>query len=276
MTNRAKQFPLSEQMAHIDAAARLIVERQPLVALTGAGISVESGIPDFRSPGGLWEKFDPLQYATREAFRRDPHKVWKMLFAVDRLLAAARPNPAHRALVELADLGVLEAVVTQNIDGLHQAAGSPRVIEFHGNGTRLICPSGCGPFAADTMRAEMPAKSQPTPPLCPHCGVVLIPDVVLFGDPIPEGALYASFHLARYAGVVLVVGTSATVAPAAHIPQLAAQFGAALVELNLEPTALTAQADFSLRGPASQTLPALTAAIRTHFADQQGWSKQSP
>jgi NAD-dependent deacetylase len=242
-----------------EKAAELMLKRRPTAALTGAGVSVESGIPDFRSPEGLWHRFDPVEYATIQAFRNDPKKVWEMLFAVDEIVASASPNASHRALADLEEMGVVEAVITQNIDGLHQAAGSRRVIEFHGNPSRLVCLEGCGTFQTETLR---PSIRRGRPPICPSCGRILKPDVVLFGEAIPEGAMYAALHLARYSGTIIVAGTSATVAPASQIPVMASQLGAAVIEANLEPTPLTPAADVTILGPASQTLPKLAAEVR--------------
>ncbi len=148
------------------------------VALTGAGISVESGIPDFRSAGGLWEKFNPMEYATIDAFIRDPRKVWRMLTSLADLLEQAEPNPAHSALARLEKAGLLTGVVTQNVDNLHQRAGSVRVVEFHGNGQRLLCLSCHKVYDAGDV-GELGS-----PPQC-GCGEILKPDVVLFGEAIP-------------------------------------------------------------------------------------------
>ena len=235
-------------------AAQILVERPPTVALTGAGISVDSGIPDFRSPNGLWNRFDPMEYATIQAFQRDPEKVWEMIRAIDEILFDAAPNEGHHSLVELERMGLLETVVTQNIDGLHQKAGSKRVIDFHGNSTRLVCLSGCDGVDTQTLR---PHLKEDAPPQCRSCGRILKPDVVLFGEPIPEGALYAASHSTRYCGVLLVVGTSATVAPASGLPLMAKKLGAQIIEINTEPTPLTPHTHLSLFGSSSEILPGL-------------------
>lgn len=235
------------------AAAELLRERGGAIALTGAGISVDSGIPDFRSAGGLWSRYDPAEYAHIEAFRRDPDKVWRMLREMESLVTGAAPNPGHLALAELERRGVLRGVITQNIDGLHQRAGSREVVEFHGGADRLVCHCG----------VRLPAAEAPPggAPRCPGCGAVLKPDIVFFGEAIPAEALRRAFRLAGECRVVLVVGTSATVSPAAEVPVLARQRGAALVELNLERTPLSPLCDLCVRGSSSDTLPALVAAL---------------
>ncbi len=234
-----------------DVARALIAADGKAVALTGAGISVESGIPDFRSAGGLWERFDPMEYATIDAFRRRPEKVWEMIFSLEELLVRAQPNPAHLALATLERAGLLRGVVTQNIDNLHQRAGSSRVVEFHGNGQRLRCLS-CG-----TMR-DAGDTGQPggEPPRC-ACGEILKPDVVFFGEQIPNAALTGATEILDGCRVMLVAGTSATVYPFASLPGAAASRGCTLVEVNLEPTPLTSSCDLTLHAPASESLAAV-------------------
>jgi NAD-dependent deacetylase len=242
----------------LESAASLVAARRPLVALTGAGISVESGIPDFRSSGGLWVRFDTAEYDTIDAFRASPEKVWSMLHELDHTLERAKPNPAHEALARLEKEGVLSAIITQNIDNLHQDAGSTQVIEFHGNGRWLVCLDCELRFGQRDERLRLDAKGIPR---CPGCGAILKPDVVLFGEPIPEHALARSYALASRCGVMLVAGTSATVMPAAAMPLLARRCGAALIEVNLERTELTPSVDLALRGSAGEILPALADAV---------------
>lgn len=244
----------------IRRTALAICQARSVVALTGAGISVESGIPDFRGPSGLWEKYDPMEYATIEAFRADPRKVWTMLLEMGSLLERAQPNPAHLALARLEEMGRLRSIITQNIDSLHQAAGSKRVIEFHGGNSRLVCLL-CG---RTHPRAEV--KIEPLPPRCP-CGGVLKPDVVFFGEPIPRGAHLHAEEEARSCQVMLVIGTSAAVSPACDLPVLAKGAGATVVEVNLEETQLTPHiSDWILKGPASLVLQALLGEITRQAA----------
>lgn len=246
---------MERSMEDLALAARWVREGGA-VALTGAGISVDSGIPDFRSRGGLWERFEPSEYATIEALDRDPDKVWRMLREMGRLVAEARPNPGHEALARLETLGLLDGVITQNIDDLHQAAGSRHVVEFHGNARALRC------LRCDARsRQDRPPPGEKAP-RCPACGGVLRPQVVFFGEPIPPSAMAEAARLARGCRTMLVVGTSATVAPASLLPFMAKEAGARLVEVNLEPTSLSWAADLSLAGrSASVTLPELVRAV---------------
>jgi NAD-dependent deacetylase len=233
---------LTEKVAELLRSSRLTV------ALTGAGLSVESGIPAFRGSQGLWDRYDPLEYAHIEAFRADPKKVWEMLAELGGLVERARPNPAHRGLARLEEMGYLRAVITQNIDALHQRAGSREVIEFHGNGQRLVC-LGCG-----RRYAQEAVALGTLPPRC-TCRGVLKPDVVFFGEPIPPEASEKALAYCRQCDLLLVIGTSAVVAPASHLPLIAKQQGARIVEINLERTHLSdTVADVVLETSASQAL----------------------
>lgn len=239
----------------LEELARAIVRGGGAAALTGAGISVASGIPDFRSPRGLWSRFDPMEYATIEAFRADPEKVWRFLRELERIVRGARPNAAHRALAALEEQGWLEGIATQNVDGLHQAAGSRRVIELHGSGRALVC-LGCGRRYPAAERAGLG-----DPPRC-RCGRILKPDAVLFGEMLPLGAYERALALVRGVPVLLVIGTSAAVYPVAELPREARAAGALVCEFNLEPTELTGGvAQLTIRGPADRTLPALLEAV---------------
>jgi len=233
-------------------AARLLADRRNAVALTGAGISVESGIPSFRGAQGMWEKYDPAEYATLHAFMTSPRKVWGMLSEMVSVCGNAAPNAAHKGLAALEERGLVRAVITQNVDGLHQAAGSRRVIEYHGNLDELICVY---------CWKRYPTRDRWTPgavPVC-DCGEILKPNVVLFGEPIPWLAQEQAEEEARTCGVLLVIGTSAQVSPACDIPRIAKDAGAAVVEINPEPTSLTASVtDIHLNGSASEVLRALT------------------
>ncbi len=238
-------------------AAEIIRGSKSMIALTGAGISVESGIPDFRSAGGLWDKYDPSIYANIESFRRDPDMVWEMLFDMVDLTEGAKPNPAHTSLAKLEELGYLKAIITQNIDNLHQEAGSLKVIEYHGNAKGLECMKcgevyGAGEFGGSTR----------VTPKCRSCSTILKPTVVFFGEMIPPAAMLESQSLAEKADVVLVVGTSAVVYPAAGIPLVAKQNNAAVIEFNLEETDLTRYVtDIFIQGSAGTTLPQLIEAL---------------
>lgn len=239
----------------IETAAEKIREAQSVIAVTGAGISVESGIPDFRSPGGIWSKYPPEEFATIDAFNNDPMRLWELWIELGAMLKDAQPNPAHFALAELEKQGCLQAVITQNIDNLHQAAGSKKVIEYHGNAQRLFC------LRCHTRTPLKLEDLQGHAPYC-ACGAVMKPDVVLFGELIPQHALIESEALAQNADVVIIVGTSATVYPAAGIPFAAKQHGAYIIECNLEPTEFTTRiTDTFLKGKAGTTLPELVGMV---------------
>jgi NAD-dependent deacetylase len=234
------------------AALRLRRARRLLV-LTGAGVSAESGVPTFRGPGGLWRSHRPEDLATPEAFARDPALVWEWYGWRRELIAPLRPNAAHRALARLEARTPEFLLATQNVDGLHTAAGSTRLVELHGSVWRLRC-TACG-RAEEDRRVPLPSL----PPRC-ACGALLRPDVVWFGEVLPEAAVALAFEAARQADVVLVVGTSALVYPAAALPQVARAAGAFVIEVNPEPTPLTPIADVSLRGAAASLVPAMVEA----------------
>jgi len=231
--------------------AAILRQHRRLVALTGAGISVESGIPDFRSEGGLWERFDPMEYAHIRAFRNNPAKVWELLKEMDATLLRARPNPAHLALAELEAKGLLLGIITQNVVNLHQAAGSKRVVEYHGNAFRFVCDTCKGRHPRETLDFSR------TPLYC-LCGGLIRPDVVFFGEPIPTRAQEEAEELARECDALLVIGTSGEVAPASYLPFTAKEWGATIIENNLTPTRLTRTlTDHFLPGPAGKLWPAV-------------------
>jgi NAD-dependent deacetylase len=234
--------------------ARLIRDHQPCVALTGAGISTESGIPDFRSPGGIWEQYDPMEYATIDAFRRDPVKVWDFYAKRLDVLRDAQPNAAHVALAELERLGLLEAVITQNIDRLHELAGSGDVVEVHGSIRTSVCLV-CGATATfdDVVELLVDAPA----PACPRCGAILKPGVVMFGELLPEAEIDRAFELARRARLLLVVGSSLEVHPVAGLPLETLEAGGVLAIVNREPTPLDSVASLVLAGGAGDVLSAV-------------------
>ncbi len=237
--------------------ASLIVERQPCVVLTGAGISTESGIPDFRSPTGIWADVDPVEVASIDAFRRDPGRVWEFYGRRLGMLGDIEPNAGHRALVELERRGLVTAVITQNVDGLHQRAGSRDVVEVHGSLARAVCP-GCGASASiDDVRKQLDAAPVP---LCITCSTPLKPGVVMFGELLPAAAIDRATSLARAAGLVLVVGSSLEVWPIAGLPLEAAAFAI----VNLGPTALDHEALLKIEGSAGEALAAVVNALPEH------------
>ncbi|MBW2028095.1 MAG: NAD-dependent deacylase [Deltaproteobacteria bacterium] len=240
----------------IREAASIVYASRMTIALTGAGVSVESGIPDFRSAGGLWSRFDPAEYATIDAFRSNPEKVWDMLKEMEALVIKARPNKAHRGMGELEKMGFLHAIITQNVDNLHQAGGSKNVIEYHGNSSTLSC-LGCG----KRYRADEKREGE-FPPRC-ECRQILKPDVVFFGEAIPPEPMNRSFQLASMAQALLVVGTSAVVSPANTIPGLAKRSGARIIEINKERTHLTSSlTDVFLQGEAGEVIETLVLEVK--------------
>ena len=240
------------------ALAALIRRRQPCVVLTGAGVSTESGIPDFRSPTGLWATFDPLEYGSIEAFRRDPRKVWSFYKPRVAMLTEAEPNPAHLALAELERLGLVDAVVTQNIDRLHERAGSSEVVEVHGSVRTSSCP-GCGERYAIERVLELLAEADA--PACPACGEILKPDVVFFGELLPVDEIERAFELARKAGLLLVVGSALEVHPVAGLPLETISAGGELAIVNRGPTPYDDRASLRIDGSAGEVLPAVVAAL---------------
>ncbi|UCG65695.1 MAG: NAD-dependent deacylase [Deltaproteobacteria bacterium] len=239
----------------IKKSARIILDSKLTIALTGAGISVESGIPDFRSKGGLWDRFDPEEYATIWAFREDPEKVWQMLKEMEETVDSARPNEAHLGLAELERMGLLQSVITQNVDNLHQEGGSRDVIEYHGNSCSLVCLQ-CG------KRYDYQEKKGEYPPRC-VCTKILKPNVVFFGEGIPAEAMTRSSQLASTCQALLIIGTSAVVSPFNILPRQAKQAGSKIIEINLEKTVLTDHiTDIFLQGKASEKVSQVVSAVK--------------
>jgi NAD-dependent deacetylase len=243
----------------VERLAELFVERGPAVVLTGAGVSTESGIPDFRSASGLWAQFDPLEYGSIEAFRQNPARVWEFYAPRFSMLASAEPNPAHVALAELERLGHVEAIVTQNIDLLHERAGSREVIEVHGAIRTAGCP-GCGRVYPLADVLVLVGDSQA--PGCEDCGAILKPDVVFFGELLPEAAVERAGELAASAGLMLVVGSALEVYPVAGLPLDTLRAGGALAIVNRGPTAMDSRATLKLDGSAGEILPRVVDALR--------------
>lgn len=234
--------------------AVLIRERQPCVVLTGAGVSTESGIPDFRSDSGIWAEVDPFEVASIQAFRRDPERVWSFYRERIHMLRVAEPNAAHHALAELERRGLVSAIITQNIDTLHLRAGSRDVIEVHGSIRSAQCLRCLWSESADGLLAQL--DERPTP-LCTHCGDVLKPGVTMFGELLPPGAMERATELARGAGLVLVVGSSLEVWPVAGLPLEARAFAI----VNRGSTALDDRAVLKVDAAAGETLVAVVEAL---------------
>jgi NAD-dependent deacetylase len=232
--------------------AVLICENQPCVALTGAGVSTESGIPDFRSPTGMWAQFDPLEYATLGAFRDDPEKVWRFYAPRFEMLAEAEPNAAHAALAELEKAGLLRAVVTQNIDLLHERAGSREVVEVHGSIRTCSCFACGARYTLDPVLALLERGAGA--PRCAACGAVVKPDVVFFDEVLPEAAIDRAYELAGEAGLLLVVGSSLEVWPVAELPHVTLRRGGKVAVVNDGPTSIDDRAELKLGGKAGKVL----------------------
>jgi NAD-dependent deacetylase len=238
-------------------AAALLRQSRSGIAFTGAGVSVESGIPHFRGEGGLWTKFDPYKVAHIDTFRKDPAQYWT--YSLNHRRTDAEPNPAHRALAELEQMGHLRAVITQNTDGLHQKAGSRQVIELHGSSHAVVCLDCEARFPRDEVDRM---NREHCPPNCPTCGGgFLKPTVVLFGEALPMPALREAQSLAMTADVVLVVGSSLQVYPAAGIPRLAREHGAEVCIVNAEATPFDELAKVVIQSKAGEVLPEIVSRI---------------
>jgi NAD-dependent deacetylase len=247
--------------ATLEAAAGDLADAPEVVAFTGAGVSTESGIPDFRSPGGIWDTYDPSDFSW-DAFQRDPAGYWelrgRLMEALD--LESVDPNPAHFAIAALEAQDRLRSVVTQNIDGLHREAGHApgNVLQVHGTAREVRC-LGCDErFPYEVAQGDVEAGD--LPPSCPECGGVLKPGTVLFGEQLPQDTFRRARKHARTCDHFLVVGSSLTVRPAADLPRIAAESGATLAIVNRDPTPLDAMADHVLQGEAGTVVPALVEA----------------
>lgn len=245
----------------IPRAADLLRTARHAVALTGAGISTPSNIPDFRSQGtGLWRKDDPMQVASLSAFRHRPQSFFNWFRPLAKRIWAAEPNPAHRALAQLEKAGRLQAVITQNIDGLHQKAGSQNVIELHGSASHLTCPVCHRCYPAENFQASF--LEEESFPHCTVCGEVLKPDIVLFEEMLPMNVWNQAQSQCEHADVMLVVGSSLEVMPANSLPLYALQGGARLIIANYTPTHLDRYADVLLPYDVVDTLPRIVAAMQ--------------
>jgi NAD-dependent deacetylase len=253
--------------------AEAVAGARRLVAFTGAGASTESGLPDFRSPGGLWSSIDPTKVASRSAALRDPARFYDFYRARLEMLARAEPNAVHVALARLEHSGRLGAVITQNVDGLHQRAGSRRVIELHGNLREAACLA-CGRVAPIAqVRDALGAGSLPR---CGACGGLLKPNVVLFEELLPMAAWQAAIEAVRACDVLLIIGSSLLVTPAAHVPSEALQGGARLIIVNREATPYDADAAAVLRGEAGRFVPELVDAVLRSAAPGEEGSSHAP
>ncbi|MEO8392611.1 MAG: NAD-dependent deacylase [Chloroflexota bacterium] len=249
----------------IEQASEIIRGSQRLTVLTGAGVSAESGIPTFRDAlTGLWPQYDPTRLATPQAFAQDPKLVWDFYEFRRELMQPAQPNPAHFALAALERRFPHMEIITQNVDDLHERAGSHNVIRLHGRMSVSKCSANCqgDPTVFDLSQLQWDRATEM--PMCPHCGKPLRPDVVWFGEMLPLAQLDAARIAATYADVMLVVGTSGVVTPAADMPGIAKDNGATIIEFNPVESAITPLADLWLSAPAGETLPLVVAALDNH------------
>jgi NAD-dependent deacetylase len=236
----------------IEDAAKLLSQARHAIALTGAGVSTASGIPDFRGPKGLWKQIPSYKFSI-DYFLQEPMEVWQLYYQRFKMLAEIKPNPSHYALAKLEKEGVLKAIITQNIDRLHQRAGSRKVIELHGNFTEAVCLSCGRKYPIDYALKEV---EQGRLPRCKYCGGILKPNVVMFGEPLPASAINEAFMLAERSDVVLVAGSSLYVTPANQIPVVAKARGAKVIVVNLGEVYLNV-ADIHIEAPTEEALPLL-------------------
>ncbi len=240
----------------IEAAAAILRASKYVVAFTGAGVSTESGIPDFRSKGGLWDRYDPDVCANIHVFLRHPEHYWKMEADLSAQLRSVQPNPAHNALVDLERKGKLKAIITQNVDRLHQRAGSTvPIFELHGSAEKARCLTCEAEYSGDEILQRV-WDGDPAP-TCDACGGLVKPCVVLFGEGLPPDAVHGAFENAKKCDCLLIIGTSLRVTPANQVPGMAKDRGAAVIFVNLEPTFMDDMADVVLHGKAGEILPKL-------------------
>ena len=251
--------------AQIHKAVEMLQAADKIAVLTGAGVSKESGVPTFRdAQEGLWEQYDPQELATRQAFKKQPKFVWDWYEWRRSLGADAAPNPGHVALADLeAHAADYVVIITQNVDDLHEQAGSEHVIHLHGNIARNKCFDDCqgNPTHVDVSALDYDTETAENPPECPHCGAYVRPDVVLFGEMLPEDYLAAAFEYSQNCDVMLVIGTSGLVSPASHLPRAAQKAGAKIIEVNPEYSMITRYADLKLEGKSGEIMPQLIEAL---------------
>lgn len=246
----------------VTEAAGLLAEARRVAVFTGAGVSTESGIPDFRSPGGIWSNYAPVRFQEFVASEEARQRAWRFILSLYEMIDRAVPNPAHRAVAELEELGCLEAVITQNVDGLHQRAGvsADRVVELHGN-VRWVGCLECG-HLYPRPEIERRVRAGDLAPRCGRCGGILKSATISFGQPMPVEALQRAEQAARSCDLLLSVGSSLVVYPAAGIPAVAKGMGARLLIVNQAATPLDGAADLLLRGRAGELLPRVIAQAR--------------
>lgn len=243
----------------IKTARELILNSKYTICLTGAGISTPSGIPDFRSPSsGIWSKVDPMEVATIWAFQSNPQKFYDFFSPLVDTIINAKPNAAHIALTKLEEKKLLQLLITQNIDNLHQKAGAKEVAELHGNLKECICLKCRKIFPTEEL---IPSLKENKIPTCDECGGILKPNVILFGETLPLDTLYKSQQAAQDCEVMIIAGSSLVVYPAAGLPQIAVLRGAKIIVINLEPTYIDLKAKVIIPGEVDKVLPEIVSGI---------------
>ena len=251
----------SSQKENIKIAAELLINSKHSIVLTGAGISTESGIPDFRGEGGIWEKYKSEIYGNIESFLKDPSKFWKMAEEIAPTLFNAEPNPGHSALAELEKMKIIKAIITQNIDELHQKAGAVIVYEVHGNINRFTCLGCRASYAKEQVLSKL-KRIKKSAPLCDFCGTPLKPSVVLFGEDLPKFEKYMSIDLAKKADVMIIAGSSLTVAPICDLPVYTLSGAGKLIIVNDRPTYLDDKAEIVINHKTEVILPLIVEEIK--------------
>lgn len=244
----------------IAAAAQFILDSSYTIALTGAGVSTKSGIPDFRGPDGLWTKVDPTTFGSMKGFLSDPKGWWEMALELAPVIQNAKPNPAHTTLAKLEKKGLLQCLITQNVDGLHQKAGSQKVVEVHGNLWSATCTL-CH-YQVGRKHLEKVIKKRQIPAMCPSCGALLKLDTVFFGEALPQEALAKAILAARKCQLIITIGTYLAVYPIASLPSIAKQNKARLIIINQEPTHYDPVADLVFHTEAGKTLTQIVTALK--------------
>jgi len=256
-----------EDREKIKQITKILLDSKHAIALTGAGISTESGIPDFRGEGGIWEKYEADIYGNIQAFLRDPSKFWEMAKKVAPMLFSAKPNEGHIALAELEKLDIIKAIITQNIDGLHQKAGSIIVYEVHGNINRFDCYGCRGSYTKEEIIRKL-KKNKEYPPLCEVCSAPLKPSVVLFGESLPTFELYQSQALAQKCDIMLIVGSSLCVAPTSDLPLFTLKEKGKLIIINDKTSHLDDRAEIVLNHKIGTVLPLIVKEIKKMMHDK--------
>jgi NAD-dependent deacetylase len=258
----------SNEINDIRRAAELISNSKHGIVLTGAGVSTESGIPDFRGDSGIWKKYKPEKYGSIQSFLNDPTKFWKMAEDIAPTLFSAKPNPGHYAIAELEKMNIIKAVITQNVDELHQKAGSIIVYEVHGNVNRFACLGCRASYNKEQVMRKL-RKEKQLPPLCSYCGISLKPSVVLFGENLPNFEKYMSIDLAKKSDVMLVAGSSLQVAPICDLPLYTIREGGKLIIVNDEPTDLDERAEVVINNKTGTILPLIVEEIKKLKAENE-------